>query len=248
MPSSAAWRRSRAKSSSVPSSVMDGLVAARRRRRWPRGCRRRPSAAPALLLGPLRSVQPMGWIGGRYRHVEAHRGDVRQARRAVGERAMVAGLAAGGARKQLVPARETRELTFHLDRQRRLMAHDDLGIDARSLDLRAAQFVDARVLAGGALLGDVALPGRQVIDPGDDGEFVTAELAHRELRERSGRCPARAWRRAAIRTRRCRRNSDRAGHEVVTVGEHVRRHAHRVAAHPLDRRIGRRRPAARCSR
>ncbi len=109
-----------------------------------------------------------------------------------------------------------------------------LRIHARSLELRAAQLVDARILAGGALLRDVALPCREVIDPRLDGVFVTAELARRELRgETVVAAPLIAMRchsRLAVTA-----EQDGAGDDVVTVREHVRRHAHGVAAHAFDR-------------
>ena len=36
------------------------------RRRWPRDCRDRLATDFGLLFGPLRSVTPIGWMGGRY--------------------------------------------------------------------------------------------------------------------------------------------------------------------------------------
>ena len=56
---------------------MDGLVAALSRADGP-GTTQVVGAGVVLLLGVLRKARPMGSIGGRYRTVKAHGGDLRQ--------------------------------------------------------------------------------------------------------------------------------------------------------------------------
>ena len=77
------------------------------------------------VVAPL-AVDPADRMDRReIEHVEAHRADRRQARDHVGKRAVAVRIAALATREDLVPARESGRRPLGVERQRRLMAHEE---------------------------------------------------------------------------------------------------------------------------
>ena len=105
------------KSAKVPSSGMDGCVAAFAASRWPRGCRDRLASAVTVLLRPFAEGGADGVDGRQVEHVEAHGGDLGQERFDVGEGAVPAGIGRGGAGKELVPGGVAGALAVDPERQ-----------------------------------------------------------------------------------------------------------------------------------